>query len=105
MKRHGFTLIELLCVLLLIAVMGAAFTRLLRQTIEVEQVQTAGFDKVMRHNMLADQFRADVARASGTPESWQHHQADSQTIILQMPGGGHVVYAVDPTGLKREAVE
>ncbi len=101
MKRPGFTLIEMLCVMLLIVVMGTAFARLLRQTLEIEQLQGAGFDKAVHVHALADQFRADVAGATRAPERWQNYEANAQTLVLQTPGG-HIVYAVNESGLERQ---
>jgi prepilin-type N-terminal cleavage/methylation domain-containing protein len=105
MTRRGFTLIEMLCVIFLVTIMGMAFGHLLRETLEVERLQSAGFDKLLHINALADQFRADVANAESAPDQWQLHQADGRTLILHIPGEGYVLYVHDLDELQRKTFE
>src|SRR5207302_3922684 len=69
--RPGFTLIEMLCVMFLLVVLAGAMAILLKETLEVERLQTEGFDNMLQANALADQFRADVAQAQDAPRQWQ----------------------------------
>ena len=104
-NRHGFTLLELLCVMALLSVLGVVFGILLKQTLDVERAQAAGFNRLLQNKALADQFRADVARADKAPDAWQQHAANAQTLILQMKEGDHVVYAWRKGELIRESID
>ena len=99
--RRGFTLVEMLAVMFMLAVLGGIMAMLLKETMELERMQTEGFDKILQHNALADQFRADVGQAESAPVKWGDYQAGSRTLILQMPKGGHVVYFWKDDNLKR----
>ena len=104
-NRHGFSLIELLCVMVLLSVLGVVFGLLIKQTFDVERVQAQSFDRLLQNKVLADQFRADVARAEKAPATWQHLQADRHTLILQMKDDEHVAYVWHKGKLSRESGE
>jgi prepilin-type N-terminal cleavage/methylation domain-containing protein len=102
MKRRGFSLLELLCVIMLLAVAGMMLVLLLRQTLSVEQVQSASFDQMLHRNALADLFRADVAKAEKTLDEWRDFRAGDDTLILQLAKDRHVVYRWQDKKLQRE---
>jgi prepilin-type N-terminal cleavage/methylation domain-containing protein len=104
LARRGFSLIELLCVILLISVIGGLLTLILKETLEVERVQAAGFQQLLLSNALADQFRADVAQAESAPPRWGKYKSDEQTLILQMKKE-HVVYLWEDDKLQRFAID
>jgi prepilin-type N-terminal cleavage/methylation domain-containing protein len=101
--RAGFSLIEMLCVMVLILVLGAVLAMLFKETLEVEKIQTSGFDRLLQTKMLADQFRSDVARAESVLPEWQDRKADAETLILRMKDKRHIVYAWKEGKLTRAA--
>src|SRR5262245_19368299 len=91
-SRAGFTLLEIALVMaamgLVLLLLSAAMIGALR----TQQLAIGVSNRVMAHGTLADQFRADVARAATAPESLGDQRADSTRLILRMSGGNHVVY-------------
>jgi prepilin-type N-terminal cleavage/methylation domain-containing protein len=100
-RRRGFTLIELLCVMILLGVVSGILTMLLLETVAVERTQGESYERRLVRKALADQFRADVARAEQAPPQWQQHQAGPQTLILRMKDGEHVLYRWKEEKLER----
>src|SRR5438874_9061798 len=91
-RREGFTLIELLVVmsvLIMSLVLGAT---LLLAAMRADQAGAATLRRLAWRAELIDQFRADVARAAAAPERLGDLAAGPACLILQMPGGAHVVY-------------
>ena len=99
-KRLAFSLIEMLCVILLLAVLGGVTALLLRETLNMERVQAAGFERILQSSALADQFRADVARAEHA-----ELQADPQTLTLKTKENDQVTYVWKDGQLRRSATE
>jgi prepilin-type N-terminal cleavage/methylation domain-containing protein len=104
-KRRGFTLVELLCVMAMLAVIGLVMALLLRETLDVERMQTAGFDQMLQRNALADQFRADVAQAEKVLAEWRDYKGGADTLILQKSKDSHVVYRWNEGSLQRKSFE
>lgn len=104
-KRRGFTLIELLAVMALMAVIGMMLTLLLRDTLEVERIQTASFQHMLERNALADQLRADVAAATKTLPAWGDYAAGKGTLILELAPARHVIYHWQGGSLQRLAFD
>ncbi len=104
MRRRGFSLIEILSVMVLLAVFGFVTAILLKETLDIERVQAAGFNKFLESTALADQFRADVHRAEATLSEWQDYVANERTLILQTKEG-RIVYLWDENRLVRRAFE
>jgi prepilin-type N-terminal cleavage/methylation domain-containing protein len=103
-KRVGFTLVEMLVVMAMIVVLGGVMAKLLVETIRAERTQREGLDKILHDHALADQFRIDVAQAESAPEKWRDYVAGKDSLILQMPGGGQVVYLWKEKALRHLAV-
>jgi prepilin-type N-terminal cleavage/methylation domain-containing protein len=103
--RRGFTLIEMMCVIMLLTVLTGVLALMLREALRAGSAQTAGFDRILAVNALADAFRADVAQAEDAPAAWQQYKADAATLILRMPEASHVVYVWQKGTLWRRAVE
>jgi prepilin-type N-terminal cleavage/methylation domain-containing protein len=97
--RRGFSLIELLCVIVLLGVLAGITALLLRETLGIERAQAAGFERILASNALADQFRADVARAENA-----ELQADPQRLTLKMKNDDQVTYVWQDGQLHRSAV-
>ncbi len=94
MTRHrsGFTLLELLVVITVLAVLGMILTMLLKLTLDTERAQASSFDRLAQTSRLADEFRADVARAETTLAIWQDLRANEQTLILSLKDKSQIVY-------------
>jgi prepilin-type N-terminal cleavage/methylation domain-containing protein len=103
--RSGFTLVEMLVVLAMVTFLGGIMALLLKETLSIEKVQAAGFDRLLHQNALADQFRADVAQAEEAPAQWDNYQARPQTLILRLPEAGHVIYVWVEARLHRLAFD
>ncbi|HWY85228.1 MAG TPA: prepilin-type N-terminal cleavage/methylation domain-containing protein [Gemmataceae bacterium] len=103
--RCGFTLIEMLVVMALLTMLTGILVLLLKETLQVERSQAKGFDKVLQSNALADQFRADVSQSESASQEWRNFKADRHTLILQMPGGSHVVYVQQEDAMRRSTFE
>ncbi len=91
-SRRGFTLIELMCVMTVLAVVTTSLALLIRETLKAQNLQAESFDRLLQSKVLADQFRADVARAEDAPDGWKQYVASTETLILQMKDQHHVVY-------------
>lgn len=91
-RRRGFTLVEMLAVILMMAVVGGLLAMLLIDALAVQRTQGASQDRMRAQALLADEFRADVARAEAAPQDWDKYRADAQTLILRMSDAEHVVY-------------
>jgi prepilin-type N-terminal cleavage/methylation domain-containing protein len=100
-RRAGFTLLEMLCVMMLLTLVLMIVTLMFRETLRVEQIQSAGFDRILQSKALADQFRGDVARAEADEKEWHLFKADASTLILRMKDKTYVVYHRDDRNLIR----
>src|SRR5262245_13713130 len=91
-RRRGFTLIEMLSVILLLSVLMALLAILLIDVLAVQLTQGASQDRMRAQAQLADEYRADVARAESAPQDWGKHRADAHTLILRVSDTEHIVY-------------
>jgi prepilin-type N-terminal cleavage/methylation domain-containing protein len=104
-NRRGFTLTEMLCVMAMLAVIGLVMALLLRETLDVERTQSAGFDQMLQRSALADQFRTDVAQAEKVLDQWRDYKSGPGTLILQKGQDSHVVYRWHEGILKRKSFD
>jgi len=89
--RFGYSLIEMLVVMFaLTAVMGLGGAVLLT-AMRADQVGAATLRGLTRHTELADQFRADVARAMEAPAKLGDLVAGPACLILHT-GAEHIIY-------------
>jgi prepilin-type N-terminal cleavage/methylation domain-containing protein len=102
-KRGGFSLLELLCVMTLLSTVAGVLIVLLNETLALGHSQAEVAERSQRHRALADEFRADVARAEEAPAEWRQYRAGPQTLILRMKEGGHVLYQWEGDRLERRA--
>ncbi len=91
-RRAGSSLIELLVVIAILAMIGVILTAMLKTTLEAERLQAGSFDRLVQTSRLADDFRADVARAEKTLPSWEDVRANDQTLILSLKGDIRIIY-------------
>ena len=103
--RPGWSLIEALVVMVLLVVLGTTLALLMRESLEAERIQAVSYDRLQQSKTLADEFRADVARAEKAPAEWQDYAASPTTLILKMKGDHHVVYVWNEKTLTRLAFE
>lgn len=104
-RRRGFSLVELLCIIGLLAVIGLVMAMLLRETLDVERVQSAGFEQMLQRNALADQFRADVAQADKVLPAWRAYKSGADTLILERGKDSHIVYRWHDGTLRRKSFD
>jgi len=104
-KRSGIFLSELLCVMAILAIVMTMLVLLLNETMHTERMQAQNYDRLQYCKALADQFRADVARAEESLDQWNDYLADSTTLILKMKEGEHVLYFWHDNVLTRLAIK
>lgn len=90
--RKGFTLLEMLSVMLLFGAMLALTATMLTSGFRVERSSAAAYRRLVHQHALEDQFRADVAEATATPEAWEDFEASPDCLILKNADGRHVLY-------------
>ena len=100
-KRRGVTLIEILCALVLLAVVTGVLAVLITHTLEAQRIQASSYERLHQGKTLADQFRADVARAKKVLEQWGDDAAGPDTLILQMEEAKVIVYKTSERGVDR----
>jgi type II secretory pathway pseudopilin PulG len=99
--RRGYTLVEMACVMILLTVVGGLLVVLLRETLLLKAAQAEADRQLAAQRVLADLFRADVAREANAPRRWRYYRADPRTLILENPDGGHVLYLWQEGRLER----
>jgi len=104
-KRSGIMLSELLCVIAVLAILLAMLVLLLNETMHTERMQAQSYDRLQHCKALADQFRADVARAEKSLDQWNDYLAGDATLILQMKNDEHVLYFWHENVLTRLAIK
>jgi prepilin-type N-terminal cleavage/methylation domain-containing protein len=89
--RAGYSLLEMLAVMAVLAFILGLGGALLLTAMRADQVGAATLHQMSMHDELADQFRADVARATETPAELGNLKAGPNCLILKTDAG-HVVY-------------
>jgi prepilin-type N-terminal cleavage/methylation domain-containing protein len=103
--RRGVTLIEILCVIVLLAVVTAVLMLLINHTLEAQRIQSHSYETLQQSKALADQLRADVARAKSTLKQWREYTSDVDTLILRTTEEETIVYTKAEGGLLRIAAQ
>jgi hypothetical protein len=91
-SRAGYTLLEMIVVMWALAAVLALGGAMLLTAMRADQVGAATLRDLTRRAELADQFRADVARAVEAPDRFGEFAAGPDCVILRTGGGAHVVY-------------
>jgi prepilin-type N-terminal cleavage/methylation domain-containing protein len=102
--RAGFTLLEMAMVMAALGLVMLLLSATMIGSLRTQQLAIRVSNRVMAHSTLADQFRADVARAVEAPSSLGELGADSNRLILRMSGGKTVVYDFSKGQLERSEV-
>jgi hypothetical protein len=92
LPRSGYTLLEMIVVMWALAAVLALGGAMLLTALRADQVGAATLRDLTRRTELADQFRADVARAVEAPDRFAEFAAGPACVILRTGGGAHVVY-------------
>jgi hypothetical protein len=91
-QRPAFTLLEMIAVIWALGVLLGFGVALVMAGVQTDRVGAGTLRELSRRAELADQFRADVAKADAAPESFEKWAAGPDCLILHMPGDVHVVY-------------
>jgi len=90
-RRTAFTLLEMLGVMAMVTLLLGFGMALILTAMRSDQAASATLRDLAHHGELADQFRADVARADAAPDSLGDLQAGPACLILHT-GKEHVAY-------------
>jgi hypothetical protein len=90
-NRTGYTLLEMLVVMWALAAVLGLGMALILTAMRADQVGATTLRDLTRRTELADQFRADVARAVDTPEKLDMFTAGPACLILRT-AGDHFIY-------------
>jgi hypothetical protein len=91
-RRAAFSLIEMIAVMWGLAAALALGMALILAALRTDQVGASTLRELSRRGELADQFRADVARADAAPALLGEWIASPTCLILTAPSGTQVVY-------------
>jgi hypothetical protein len=83
---------EMMAVMWALAITLGFGVALILAAIRTDQVGAATLRELSRRAELADQFRADVARADAAPDRLGEWTAGPACLILHVPADEHVVY-------------
>jgi hypothetical protein len=81
-----------LLVMVLLSILMLLATATVIGALRVQRVATDGFHRAALRNALADQFRADVGRASAAPDEADGQKAGPHCLILRLGDGRLVSY-------------
>jgi prepilin-type N-terminal cleavage/methylation domain-containing protein len=101
LRRPGFTLLEMVLVMAALSAFLALIGATLVGTIRLQHVGGEVFLSLRAQNMLAEQFRADVARAAEAPPAFERWTARANCLILRLNNGNHIIYHWDQERLER----
>jgi prepilin-type N-terminal cleavage/methylation domain-containing protein len=90
--RAGFTLLEMLSVMFVMSIVFGFGATILLAALRIDQAGAATLRLMAWRSELADQFRADVARADAAPERLGELTSGATCLILHWPDGTHVIY-------------
>ena len=90
--RGGFTLIEVMVVMFAMTIAFGFGATLLLAALRIDQAGGATLRLLAWRTELADQFRADVARADAAPDRLGELTRGPTCLILHRADGSHVIY-------------
>src|SRR5205823_1954174 len=92
LRRQAFTLLEMMAVMWGLAILLGISAVTLAGLMRIQQANAQTHERLVQRSALADQFRADVARAADAPASLDKLKAGPDCLILRLADGKHVVY-------------
>jgi type II secretory pathway pseudopilin PulG len=99
--RRGFTLTEIVVVIWGLGICLLIGGALIVTTMKANRAGEAAMNRLSVREALANQFRADVARAETAPERLGDLTAGPACLLLQTPRGSSVVYCWQDDKLER----
>ena len=103
-RRRAFTLLEVAAVLAILSVLMLLLTAALVGAFRIEELAAGSYNRLIRQEVVADQFRDDVAAASAAPKERAKDRAGPDCLLLTRPDGGQVVYRWEDESLVRTEV-
>ncbi len=99
--RPAFSLVELLAIIATFGVAVLVGSSVLVAAFKIQKTTQTSVEALSQRAALADLFRADVARASAAPDRFETDTAGPTCLVLELPGGGHLVYRWQMNRLER----
>ncbi len=99
--RRGFSLLEMAGVMGALTLVLLMLVTVLMAALRNEQVAARSTQRLLARAALADQFRADVARATAAPRTLGDLEAGPTCLILRLGDGEHLVYRFRERWLER----
>jgi hypothetical protein len=95
------SIVELTSIMAAVALALGMLVVILAGALKIETASATSLRRLGAQHELANQFRADVARAAAAPEDWQDDVAGPTCLILGMGKDRHVVYRFQADRLRR----
>jgi type II secretory pathway component PulJ len=92
LRRPGFSLLDVTVLMAALAIISTVLVVALGGALKVEKASSGALERLLTLRDLADQFRADVASATDTPQRWQDEEAGPTCLILSLGKDHHVLY-------------
>lgn len=99
--RRGFTLIEMVAVIWGLGILMLIGAVSLIAALKLQNAATSYPQRLALHAAAADEFRADVARASAAPDAAGKFKAGPNCVILRVAADTFVVYRWEGGQLER----
>jgi type II secretory pathway pseudopilin PulG len=103
-RRPAWSLLEVTAVIAVLGVLLALTFATVAGTMRTEKATLASFQKLAAQSALADQFRADVARAKSTPDKLDTFVKSPACLILELPDRSNIIYRWDKGDLTRSTI-
>ena len=100
-RRRGFTLIEMLVVMEGLAILSMMGALVIAGAFKLHTATATAHTRANQHETFVDQFREDIAHASGAPASLDKWTAGPSCLILQTSLGSQIVYVETEGRLER----
>jgi len=100
-RRPAYMLFEIAAVMAFAGIILMLAAAILVGVVKISRAATDDVQMLVVQKSLADQFRADVARAVAAPDQWENYQAGSTCLILRGTEGRSVIYRWEAGRLQR----